>query len=212
MIFTPHNEDNGLADMMGTAPHSPSPGASGLEDPHAAVVVVLRDERRVAVAAGAADDAADIGDHRSDDDSASPERDALLADIVAGLAAGPQDPARQALVVARDERGGVVALGGYRVLRPGRALAVCTVDRAYQRVGLGTFLLRRLAAIGLVHGVRRFRVDVVADAMALADLLRDSGLRSRWNLARVSHVDLELRGRRPGWATPDCRTAAATRR
>ncbi len=193
----------------------PLGGAAAADDPRAALVVLLGDGRRIAVGPGSpasTGDLAVLAEGVRDDASATPAREALLSDIGARLAAGDHDPGRQVLLVARDEDGHAIAVGGYRSLSPGRATAVCEVDAAYQRLGLGTFLLRRLAAIGLAHGIGRFRVDVASDAAALAGVLRDCGLRTHWNLGRVTHVDLDLRGRRPGWATPECRIAAAASR
>lgn len=167
-------------------------------------------DRTVTIGAPAAPDARE---RSADDRDASARGENLLEEV---LSCTESDPARHAALVARDPTGRIVAAAGYRVFEPRRAVVVGTVDRRYRGLGLGTFLLRRLAEAALDAGILRFRVEVTAGDRPLADLLRDCGLRSHWDLGRVTHVDLELRARRPGWATPECPAIApatgATRR
>lgn len=127
------------------------------------------------------------------------------------VSAMQDDPARGALLLARDDDSSVVAVAGYRLIEPERAEFACTVGPALRRAGLGTFLLRRLAELALANGIRRFHVIAASDDSV--ELVRDCGLRSHWeSLRRPLEVELELDGRRPGWATPQpgAATAAAT--
>lgn len=180
-------------------------------DGFGAVQVILGPERTVDVAALAAPDADSIAGRVIDDSSASPERDKLLGDFIDDIASIRQDPARCAALIARDRHGRLVALAGYRAVDGHRANLVCKLDRRYQGLGLGTFLLRRLAELALLHDIDSFHVDVAAPTGPLSDMLRDCGLRTRWDLDYpITRVDLELVGRRPGWATPECPTVAPT--
>ncbi len=159
--------------------------------PRLPATIVLDPDRTLTVLEAADDDAR----------AASARGDALLEEI---FSCTERNPAHEAALVAREPGGRIVAAAGYRVFEPHRAVVGGTVDRRYRGLGLGTFLLRRLAEIALDAGILRFRVEVRTGDVALVDLLRDCGLRSRWDLGRVTHVDLELRARRPGWTTPEC--------
>lgn len=177
-----------------------------------AEAIVLDGLGTVTIGEATSADVASLAERPPDDAEASPEGQALLAELLAEPTSARSDPARWAVLVARDPDGRVVAVAGYGRPAAGRAQLVGRVERRYQHLGLGTLLVRRLAAIALEHGVRRFRVDVAPGALGLADLLRDCGLRTHWDLGVVTRVDLDLRARRPGWSTPDCRPAGATAR
>lgn len=77
------------------------------------------------------------------------------------------------------------------------------VDPRFSALGLGTLLLRRGAGDALSAGLRALRVELHAGSEATAAMLRDSGLRTHWNLDHpVVHVDILLGTERPGWVTP----------
>jgi Acetyltransferase (GNAT) family len=173
------------------------------------VTVVLGPDRFVRVSAARASDIAELSRWQADDDSiTSIRRVQLIADVAALIAAGNDDPANHAVLVGEGRGGGLVAVGAYRRSHDDAATAVCEVNRRYQNLGLGTFLLRRLAEIALGHEIHRFRIDVTANSESLMDVLRDCGLCSSWDLGLVSHVELDLAHTRPGWSTPECQTVS----
>lgn len=83
-----------------------------------------------------------------------------------------------------DERGAligclenhVVALANWARLRDRRAAEVAfTVDDAYQRRGIGTRLLERLAALAAEAGIEQFVAEVLPDNRNMLDVFRDVG-------------------------------------
>ena len=77
------------------------------------------------------------------------------------------------------------------------------VDPRFAELGLGTLLLRRSARDALEAGLETLRVELYPGSAATASMLRDSGLRTHWDLDYpVVHVDLLLGTQRPGWVTP----------
>jgi GNAT superfamily N-acetyltransferase len=170
-----------------------------------AVTVVLGPERLVRVSRARADDVI-----WHDGDPITATRHGLIADVAERISSGEDDPAHHALLVARDRLDRVVAVGAYQRSHDDHAAVICEVDRRYQNLGLGTFLLRRLAEIALADETHRFDIDVVAGACSLAEVLRDCGLQSHWDLGGpVTRVDLDLAHARPGWSTPECPIAIA---
>ena len=100
-----------------------------------------------------------------------------------------QDMARQfatvdyqdsfALVATVDEGGQehIVGLGHY-IRLPGQesAEAAFWVEDAYQRKGIGTALLRHLAAVAREKGVKAFEANVLPQNTLMLQVLRNSGL------------------------------------
>jgi GNAT superfamily N-acetyltransferase len=102
-------------------------------------------------------------------------RDAGVIEHLAAL-----DDARNDAVVAVVD-GEVVALASYHVRTndPLAAEVSVLVDDAWQRRGLGRSLVRRLAAIARMRGVRRFVADVLAVNRAALALMRTMAPDSR---------------------------------
>jgi GNAT superfamily N-acetyltransferase len=98
-------------------------------------------------------------------------------------------------VVRHDDGGEEIAGGGrYIVLQPGRAEAAFTVVDLYQGRGLGTVLLRHLAAIAGGAGIQEFVAEVLPDNTPMLELFEHSGfpITSRREPG-VVHVTLSLR-------------------
>jgi RimJ/RimL family protein N-acetyltransferase len=83
----------------------------------------------------------------------------------------------EALAALDPATGAIVAVA--RFIRdaddPRRAELAVTVGDSWQRRGLGTLLLRRLARMAADVGVRHFTADVLAENRATLDLLRRLG-------------------------------------
>lgn len=72
--------------------------------------------------------------------------------------------------------GRVVALANWARLRDRRAAEVAfTVDDAYQRRGVGTRLLERLAALAAEAGIEEFVAEVLPENRNMLDVFRDAG-------------------------------------
>jgi RimJ/RimL family protein N-acetyltransferase len=102
-----------------------------------------------------------------------------LSDRVAAYFSEVDHHAHEALVALRRADGDEI-VGVARYVRHPDAtteadLALAVVDEWHER-GLATALLARLAERARQEGVRRFRVDVLADNTAVLALLRRSGL------------------------------------
>jgi acetyl coenzyme A synthetase (ADP forming)-like protein len=77
--------------------------------------------------------------------------------------------------------GRVVALANWVRLRDRRAAEVAfTVDDAYQRRGIGTRLLERIAALAAEAGIQQFVAEVLPENRNMLDVFRDVG----FNVAR----------------------------
>lgn len=99
-------------------------------------------------------------------------------------------------LVALVEEGGrsVIAGGGrYIVLRPGQAeLAFAVVDQ-YQGQGIGTILMRHLAAIARDAALHELVAEVLPENAAMLKVFEQSGLRlSKKREPRTVHIALEL--------------------
>jgi RimJ/RimL family protein N-acetyltransferase len=98
-------------------------------------------------------------------------------------------------VVKHDDGGEEIVSGGrYVMLQPGRAEAAFTVVDQYQGRGLGTVLLRHLAAIAGGAGIHEFVAEVLPDNTPMLERFEHSGfpLTSRREPS-VVHVTLRLR-------------------
>lgn len=159
----------------------------------------------------------------------TPLRDGLLVAVaaatpgdageIAPLLAAAGDPRCESFASAHEGRDGSAALVaraidgralvGYAAWRAGtsadldRADFFCAVDPSLHGLGLGTLLLRRAATAAEDGGLRALRVALDPRARALAAMLRDCGLSSRWDLEHpLANVEVLLGAPRPGWATP----------
>jgi RimJ/RimL family protein N-acetyltransferase len=97
-------------------------------------------------------------------------------------------------VVRHDDGGEEIAGGGrYIVLQPGRAEAAFTVVDQFQGRGLGTVLLRHLAAIAGDAGIHEFVAEVLPDNTPMLEVFEHSGfaMASRREPG-VVHVTLRL--------------------
>jgi GNAT superfamily N-acetyltransferase len=109
------------------------------------------------------------------------------------------------VILARSlNRGEVWAVGGLCADGDDSATMACVVHPDHRDLGLGTHLLRALAARARAEGIRFASVDLYPGSAPTADVLRDSGLRTHWDLSYpVAHIELDLEGSRPGWRTPE---------
>ncbi len=77
-----------------------------------------------------------------------------------------------------DEGGRQTLVGGgrYIVVEPGKAEVSFSVIDDYQAKGIGTALMRHLAAIGREAGLREFFAEVLADNGPMLKVFERSGL------------------------------------
>lgn len=87
---------------------------------------------------------------------------------------------RVALVALGDEDGRPVIIGGgrYIVVAPGRAEIAFVVIDAYQGQGLGTLLMRRLAAIARGAGLKELIAEVLSENTAMRKVFGKFGFKS----------------------------------
>jgi ribosomal protein S18 acetylase RimI-like enzyme len=100
-----------------------------------------------------------------------------------------------ALVAETDEDGLAVIIGGgrYIVVRPGQAEIAFVVVDAYQAQGLGTILMRHLAALARDAGLKELIADVLPENTAMLKLLRTFGfLPGSQRASQVAHLTLKL--------------------
>lgn len=100
-----------------------------------------------------------------------------------------------ALVAELEEEGRGVIIGGsrYVLIEPGKAeVAFVVVDR-YQGQGVGTALMRNLAAIARHAGLEELTAEVLADNTSMLKVFEKSGLRVGITRdADVMHVALQF--------------------
>jgi len=100
-----------------------------------------------------------------------------------------------ALVAVVEEGGRPVIAGGarYIVVQPGQAEVAFAVVDQYQGEGLGTMLMRHLAAIAQGEGIRELIAEVLPDNAAMLKVLGTSGFRASIKREpQVVHVTLQL--------------------
>jgi ribosomal protein S18 acetylase RimI-like enzyme len=100
-----------------------------------------------------------------------------------------------ALVAEIDEDGHPVIIGGgrYVVVRPGQAEIAFVVVDAYQAQGIGTILMRHLAALARGAGLKELIAEVLPENTAMLKLLRRFGFLSGSQRAhQVAHLTLKL--------------------
>ena len=120
----------------------------------------------------------------------------------AGRAFLPRHRLRQpvALVAEAIENGGPVIVGGcrYVVVEPGRAEVAFSVIDAYQKKGLGTALMRCLAAIGREAGLTELVADVLSENVPMMKVFKRSGLAmTAKREGTVFYVSLRYEGAEP---------------
>jgi RimJ/RimL family protein N-acetyltransferase len=100
-----------------------------------------------------------------------------------------------ALVAEIDEDGLAVIIGGgrYIVVRPGQAEIAFVVVDAYQAQGLGTILMRHLAALARDAGLKELIAEVLPENTAMLKVFRKFGfLPGPQRAHEVVHLTLEL--------------------
>jgi GNAT superfamily N-acetyltransferase len=100
-----------------------------------------------------------------------------------------------ALLAVADEDGRPSIVGGarYIVVRPGQAEASFAVIDDYQAKGVGTVLMRHLAAIGREAGLREFFAEVLSENAPMLKVFERSGLTmSTRRDGMVVHVTLRF--------------------
>jgi RimJ/RimL family protein N-acetyltransferase len=100
-----------------------------------------------------------------------------------------------ALVVVAEEGGRPVIVGGgrYIVLEPGRAEVAFALIDEYQGHGIGTALMRHLAAIARDAGLKELIAEVLPENTAMLNVFKKSGLQPTTKReAGIMHVTLQL--------------------
>lgn len=100
-----------------------------------------------------------------------------------------------ALVAELEENGRGVIIGGarYVLVEPGKAEVAFAVVDSYQEQGVGTALMRHLAAIARHVGLKELTAEVLADNISMLKVFEKSGLRVRTTRdAGVIHVALRF--------------------
>jgi RimJ/RimL family protein N-acetyltransferase len=98
-----------------------------------------------------------------------------------------------ALVAELEEGGRSIIIGGsrYVLIEPGKAEVAFVVVDGYQKQGVGTALMRHLAAIARHAGLKELTAEVLADNISMLKVFEKSGLRVRTTRdAGVTHVTL----------------------
>jgi ribosomal protein S18 acetylase RimI-like enzyme len=100
-----------------------------------------------------------------------------------------------ALVAQIDEDGHPVIAGGgrYIVVRPGQAEIAFVVVDAYQAQGIGTILMRHLAAVAREAGLKELIAEVLPENTAMLNVFRKFGfLPGSQRTPQVVHLALKL--------------------
>jgi len=100
-----------------------------------------------------------------------------------------------ALIAIVEEDGLPVIVGGgrYVVVQPGQAELAFTVVDKYQGQGIGTILMRHLAAIARDAGIRELIAQVLPDNAAMLAVFQKSGLNlSTRRESRTTYVSLQI--------------------
>jgi RimJ/RimL family protein N-acetyltransferase len=100
-----------------------------------------------------------------------------------------------ALVAKLEENGRGVIIGGarYVLVEQGKAEVAFAVVDSYQEQGVGTALMRHLAAIARHVGLKELTAEVLADNISMLKVFEKSGLRVRTiRDAGVIHVALRF--------------------
>jgi RimJ/RimL family protein N-acetyltransferase len=117
-----------------------------------------------------------------------------------------------ALVAEATEDGRPAIVGGcrYIVIAPARAEVAFSVIDAYQGKGLGTALMRHLAAIGREAGIEEFVAEVLSDNAPMLKVFERSGLAlTTRREGTVVHVSMRYQG--PAEAGAACESSLTSR-
>src|SRR5271166_5735546 len=101
-----------------------------------------------------------------------------------------------ALMAIVDENGQPTLIGGgrYIVIEPGKAEVSFAIIDEYQAKGIGSALMRHLAAIGREAGLRELVAEVLADNTAMLKVFEASGLETHTrHEGTVVHVSMRYR-------------------
>jgi GNAT superfamily N-acetyltransferase len=163
-------------------------------DAIATLSFVLRDERTATIGAFQPHDAADVQGLVASDD-------ASRAGFYAQNAGAAADAATQAeALIARDAQSGEL-IGFVAYSASGELAGV--VDPRYRGIGVGTLLVHRAAEQAGKVGLTSLHVELHPGSEETAEMLRDAGLASHWDIDYpMTRVTLRLGGERPGWSTP----------
>jgi GNAT superfamily N-acetyltransferase len=100
-----------------------------------------------------------------------------------------------ALVAVANDAGHSTIVGGgrYVVTQPGQAEVAFAIIDAYQGLGIGSALMRRLATLGREAGLREFIAEVLSENLPMLNVFERSGLvMSTERDGTVMHVTLRL--------------------
>jgi RimJ/RimL family protein N-acetyltransferase len=100
-----------------------------------------------------------------------------------------------ALVAVAEEGGRATIVGGarYIAVKPGQAEVAFVVVDQYQGQGLGTLLMRHLAALARAAGLRQLIAEVLPENASMLQVFAKSGCRvSTRREPQVVHVALDL--------------------
>jgi GNAT superfamily N-acetyltransferase len=154
-------------------------------------VIRLRDGRGVSVSAAQNTDATDV-------ERLIAAADAPRAALYQRIAAAHDE--RVLALAAREHESGRL-VGFIACSRSGELAGV--VDPEYRGIGLGTLLLHQAAEHARDAGIEALEVELHPGAEETAEMLRDAGLATQWDIDfPVTRVKLMLGRERPGWATP----------
>jgi RimJ/RimL family protein N-acetyltransferase len=96
-------------------------------------------------------------------------------------------------VVAEDGRPAIIGGARYIVVEPGQAEVAFAVVDAYQGQGLGTLLMRHLAALARATGLRQLVAEVLPENASMLKVFAKSGCHvSTRREPQVVHVALDL--------------------
>jgi acetyltransferase len=114
-------------------------------------------------------------------------------------------PGREAVLVARSARDGIIGLAQYVADESGGGCEVAlVVSDAWQRQGLGTEMLDALANVASDNGIANLHADVLADNYPMRALARKAGCTAR--LSRETPFIVQIsRSIRPPARTGDDR-------
>lgn len=96
-------------------------------------------------------------------------------------------------------RGVIAGAGRYIASRPGRAELAFMVGDGVQGLGIGSLLMRHLAAIARTAGLDTLEAEVLADNTAMLKVFERAGLELRTRRdGTVVHVEMGIGKARPG--------------
>ncbi len=134
------------------------------------------------------------------------------ADIIKELCSG--DFTEKGCLLAISGEGGdkkVVGLGNYIAMDNERAAEIAfLIEDSYQRKGISTLLLERLAGLAAANGFIEFEAEILPDNQPMINVMKSSGFESHkvWNSDTV-HMELPVSGAAALWELADLRERIA---